>query len=301
MDIKQIQNRGALFSFEDETAVYLINGENRVYLCDTHLGPGSMDFVREYISAHHLDKKEVIVFNTHSDWDHIWGNCAFKDSVIIGHESCRERIMERGEYDLEKMPREYRMGDVKLVPPNLTFSSSLRFEQDEIEFIYAPGHTIDSSICFDTRDSVAFIGDLVEYPFPILGYEDMDAYLKTLEFIRDLPAKVKITAHSGIVEDKLIHDNIAYIRGLLSNTPLPVEYEQFQDMHEINIKRLMILKYEDTIRKKKGKIFDYISYKRKFWESLNVDFEDLKRESIQIKNKSYEQLEAAFKAYIERL
>jgi len=217
--IERIAKRGTLFTFQEgdslfsqDTSVYLIDVGDKLFLCDTHVGPKSMAIVKDHINAEGLENKEIIVFNSHGDWDHIWGNCAFPDSTIIAHESCRRRIIEYGEKDLERFKDKYHDGSFGLKLPNLTFDSRLSFEDYGIEFIYAQGHTVDSAICYDKEDSVLFVGDLIEYPEPYLQYENLQEYINTLEYIKSKKADVIICGHSGIVDDNLINENIDFIK-----------------------------------------------------------------------------------------
>ena len=41
----------------------------------------------------------LVVFNTHADYDHIWGNQAFGGSTIVAHESALRRIRRRARRD----------------------------------------------------------------------------------------------------------------------------------------------------------------------------------------------------------
>lgn len=259
-EVSNVGNRGVIFTFEDDIAVYLIQTDTYWFLCDTHLGPQSMECIKNYVSMH-SNKKDVIVFNSHSDWDHIWGNCAFQGKIIIGHETCRKRMNEIGQFDLARLS-EYHQGNINIMLPNVTFSERLIFAEDEIEFIHAPGHTIDSSVCFDRKDSVLFVGDLVEYPIPYLDFNDLEAYINTLDFIKSFPAKVKISAHSGIIEDMLIDRNITYIKNILKGNWIdPIVYQESPSVHNFNINNRLFLKYENMVREKLKDSFDYTSFK----------------------------------------
>lgn len=301
INIREIGDRGVLFTFEDETAVYLINSDKRLFLCDTHLGPMSMEIVKSYIKEHGWSGKELIVFNSHSDWDHIWGNCAFVNQTIIGHVMCRERMLERSRYDLEMLPMEYRRGNVEIRLPDLTFDSRMIFEEDEVEFIYAPGHTVCSSICWDKRDSTLFTGDLVEEPMPYVIYEGIEDFVKSLELIKSIQAKTVVTAHSGIAEEKLIDNNIAYIKSICNNKPLSFEDEGDKLMHQNNLKRLLMLRYEKAVKERLGKNFDYKAYKFDFWRSMNIKEDSLRKEYQNMKEFSYEELEKGLTAFINTL
>lgn len=270
MIIREIGCRGWLFTFEKaekpsagEVSILLIDGGARLFLCDTHLGPRSMEPVKAFIEDG-PGNKELVVFNTHSDWDHIWGNCAFEKPVIVAHEECRKRILEIGRAELECF-RGLQNGEVDLVPPNLTFSGRLAFEEEGVEFIHAPGHTSDSALCHDRAASVLFVGDLVEYPAPYLGWSDLETYIKTLEYIRGFPADIKICAHSGPFDEKLIDGNIRYIRDIIYGNPVNTKgLREFAHVHEHNLKSLLILKHEDLLRAKLGADFSRGSFRRRF-------------------------------------
>jgi glyoxylase-like metal-dependent hydrolase (beta-lactamase superfamily II) len=251
MIIQQTGSRGTILTFDDGISVFLIHGSRFHLLCDTHLGPQSMEKVISFL-ADKIRPDPVIVFNSHSDWDHIWGNCSFPDSLIIGHEFCRNRIIERGSFDLQQNFSLCR-GDVVLTPPLLTFSDRLVFENEDIEFSYAPGHTIDSAICYDKRDQVLYLGDLVEDPIPYLDAEDLDTYIKTLQTIFSHPARVLISAHSGIVTRDLVNQNISYIAKVKEGIQInPEEFGSYQSVHRWNMIMRIIWEYESVMKERMG-------------------------------------------------
>jgi len=273
-DVKKIGSRGVILTFEDDISVYLIHAAKRWFLCDTHLGPQSMKYVKEYLSME-KNNKEVIVFNSHSDWDHIWGNCAFQGGIIIGHETCRKRMNEIGPFEMMKLS-EFHCGNVELVLPNVTFSDRMAFVEDEIEFIYAPGHTIDSSLCFDKKDAVLFVGDLVEYPIPYLDFYDLTAYIKTLDFIKSFPARAKVSAHSGIIDDDLISRNSTYVRDIMEGNPIHLSvYQESLSVHNFNINNRLFLQYESMVRETLKENFDYSAFKSSFDDLKKVGYHDL--------------------------
>lgn len=298
MKITEVGNRGILFTFDDETSVYLIHADSRLVLCDTHCGPESMEPVKEYIATHGLDKKELLIFNSHSDWDHIWGNCAFPGATIVGHEECRKRMQERGNWDLTKLNQ--KLGEVEIRLPNLTFSDRLCLVEDGIEFIYTPGHTVCSSICFDRKDSVLYVGDLVEEPIPYILYHDVERFGQSLELLKSFSANVIISAHSGIVEEKLIEDNLAYIQKVIANVPVELP-EDFRVLDDFNRKNALILQYEKIVRERLGERFELPVFLREFWGGFHVAEEDLGRLFKQVVNRQYEELEEALKEYIAKI
>lgn len=308
MIIEKVGSRGIFFTFETgdapingNTSIYLINTENKIFLCDTHMGPKSMKYVKEYIHTHGLSNKEIIVFNSHADWDHIWGNFVFKDSTIIAHELCRKRMQQEGGFDL-KRKKKYHNGTIKeLKLPNLTFSNKLNFEEYEIEFVYAPGHTIDSAICIDRKDSVVFVGDLLEYPIPFINHYDIGGFLKSLELIKKLSSKVILSAHSGIIDEKLFNDNIEYIKNLLLKKQIHPKDEDYMNYHNYNYKNILMSKHEYIAREKLEEKFDFESFRRDFWSSIDSKYDNLDFEFVYLRDITYETLEEALKKFILRL
>jgi flavorubredoxin len=81
MEITTIGSRGVVFTFDDlstdeydsPTNVYVINGKEHIFICDTFLGSDSMKGVTDYIEKN-FDEKPIIIFNSHYDYDHHWGN-----------------------------------------------------------------------------------------------------------------------------------------------------------------------------------------------------------------------------------
>ncbi|MHA1909995.1 MAG: MBL fold metallo-hydrolase [Candidatus Thorarchaeota archaeon] len=205
--------RSLSVAFQDPfyTTTHLIFGEHRVYVCDTFLGPKSMDKISDIIFERGADDKPVVVFNSHADWDHIWGNCYFKDAMILGHENCRIRIQDEGESGLKKNGM-HKQGEVILTPPTVTFGNNYIFEDDEVEFFYSPGHTIDSASCYDHKEKVLFVGDNVESDVPYVNSLDIDTYISTLQGYIDRFWEYMVCGHDPVQsDDKLVRKNLEYL------------------------------------------------------------------------------------------
>jgi len=212
--IQEIGSRGVLFTFEFGDSVYLINTKDKLILCDTGEGNDGMEYVSQYIKNKLLEEKPLFIFNSHSDWDQTWGNDAFINPYIIGHISCRKQMVEKSELDLIILSHLHD-DSVQIKYPNLTFSEKLIFDDDEIEFIYTPGHTICSATCFDRLDQITYVGDLIEKPIPTLNYLNIEEYIESLKMIKNLNPKTIITTHSNIVSNDLIDDHIEYLEDVL--------------------------------------------------------------------------------------
>lgn len=281
MLVTPLTHRTRMLTFEDAISLLLIITERKIILCDTHCGPDSMQEVAGYLADENLNQ-DIVVFNSHSDWDHIWGNCAFPDSTIIAHKSFPDRLHDRGFFDLAGNRSSVR-GEVSLTGPNLLFDNELRLEDEGIRFIYAPGHTIDSAICYDEQDKVLFLGDLVEDPIPYLDYERLDIYIRTLEMIMDIPADYLVSGHSGLVTHDLIRSNIRYITQVMTNEPVDTStFGEYTSVHQINLNTLIMFRYEKCVRDILAEKYDFSD----FW-SLNPDLSGISTEEQKLMMDEY--------------
>ncbi|MFW9794941.1 MAG: MBL fold metallo-hydrolase, partial [Candidatus Thorarchaeota archaeon] len=118
MQIEKIGSRGLLFPFDDPflTNVYVIIGTDRVYVLDTFLGSESMAVVKEALDIEGQGNKSFVVFNSHGDYDHYWGNAVLDGALIIGHEECRTRILTESDEAL-LANEEQKKGEVIIKAP----------------------------------------------------------------------------------------------------------------------------------------------------------------------------------------
>ncbi|WMJ82147.1 MBL fold metallo-hydrolase [Clostridium sp. MB40-C1] len=220
MKVNRIGSRGFIFTFDEllntefncTTNVYLIDGKSHIFICDTFLGPKSMLLIKKFIDKY-LVKKDIVIFNSHSDWDHIWGNCFFKEELIVAHEKCRENIEKNANTELNKY-KDYCQGKVSICTPNFTFTDRIYFYEEGIEFIYSPGHTNDSASCIDKVDNILFVGDNVESPSPYLNNNNFNEYKKTLTDYISIGAEVIVPGHGEVTDYDLVRRNLEYIKKL---------------------------------------------------------------------------------------
>jgi len=209
MKVERIKSRSVLFTYDDspewDLNLHLIMGEKYNYIIDTGLGPLSIEPIKEYLKDDH---KAIIVINTHYHWDHIWGNCAFQDSIIISHRLCREIMASQWDSMIEQN-RGYLRGQVVRCLPNLVFENELYFPDDQIRLIYTPGHTVDSISVIDEKDRVINagdnIGDTVEAIVPEIDCE-RNVYMNALLKYREMDFDTCISGHNIVLNKDVIED-----------------------------------------------------------------------------------------------
>lgn len=246
--ITNVGNRGLLFSFNELnkppynciTNVYTIIGKNKYFICDTYLGRYYMELITEYLESNY-GKKDYIIFNSHSHWDHIWGNSQFNKHLIVSHQKCRELISLESDEEIKAHSSSFTREKINIVLPNLTFENKLIFEEDNVEFFYSPGHSEDSSSCYDKEDKTLFVGDNVEDPIPTcMCWSNVDRYILTLQHYLEIDAKRIVISHGPVTDNDLIRDNIDYICKIKRNENIDFNDDVIVNKHNKNLDFLNI-------------------------------------------------------------
>lgn len=236
MEIRKVGSRGVLFTFYDlgiPTNIYAIDAKHHIFIIDTYLGPEIMEEVDLYIRDA-FGQKPMLVVNTHSHWDHVWGNGYYSDVLILSHEKCRIYMKQEGSVELEKHS-EYRRGDVILTYPNIAITDKVHFYEDDIVIYYTPGHTDDSISVWDMKDKVLFAGDNLEKPIPYIECLNLGQYVKTLEAYLRVDADAVIGGHTHLEDKSLVEANLHYIKKVLTGEAIEVKSEVFQEYHKANM------------------------------------------------------------------
>jgi glyoxylase-like metal-dependent hydrolase (beta-lactamase superfamily II) len=198
---------------------YVIITERYVVLCDTLLCPEDMAIVLNEI-APALTERHLLIVNSHSDWDHTWGNGYFVGHgkpPIIAHSLCPQGLFSdesrstlayfQGHYDTFK--------NVELIPPTLTFEQSLTIHGGDLtlELFSAPGHEPDQLAVWIPELRLLLAFDAAEYPIPTLHKATgVPSMIATLErFLALNPARV-LCSHGGINKPSQVEQNLTYLR-----------------------------------------------------------------------------------------
>lgn len=196
MKVQKIGKRSLVFTYpgpEWNLNLHIIMGDRYNYVIDTGCGPKSVAPLLK-----HIQGKPVIVINTHFHWDHVWGNCAFPDSLIVSHKLCRELVIGRWD-EMIARNRRYVAGAVNMRLPDMTFEGSLYFEDDGIKVWHTPGHTKDSISVLDERDKVLNAGDNIgDTPRAIVPELacTKEEYKNTLQMYSETEFDVCISGHN---------------------------------------------------------------------------------------------------------
>jgi glyoxylase-like metal-dependent hydrolase (beta-lactamase superfamily II) len=212
----KIKDNGFLFQyyldykdFKGITNVFVKAGKKFVFICDSFVAPQEMEEIKDFISQKYADKR-IIVFNSHYDFDHCWGNAAFEKDLIISNMLTKKKMQS---YSYQEERKYYPMP--KIVYPNLTFEGELLFQTEGVIFFHSPGHTLDSSSCYFIDEKILFAGDNLEYPVPFYQNDLIDKHIYSLEKYLKMDLDVIIFGHGKPeFNKKIIRDNLDYLKGI---------------------------------------------------------------------------------------
>ncbi|BBF41825.1 putative cyclase/dehydrase [Lachnospiraceae bacterium KM106-2] len=219
---------------EFQTGIFVIEKPDTYYIIDTYCGSEAIAGVLNTLDG----RKMNIVVNTHYHWDHIWGNAeASKYGVIMAHKYCDDLINLNFKKEFEEN-KQYKMGEVSIKNPDITFKDRYYFDKDEVEFRYTPGHTMDSISIYDKEQKVLYVGDNVEKPIVSVEQPDIELYIQTLESYLEMEVSYIVGSHTCILTKEDIKQTIQYLNRLQKGEQVEYESEYMRKVHKRN--QLMI-------------------------------------------------------------
>lgn len=170
--------------FTEYTNLFLALGDHSALLIDTGSGIYSIKKIVDNL----IGKKELIVLNTHSHWDHVGGNYEYPRVFI--HETEKEIIKDSIDIsELKTSPtslaKKYNRMNFK-IPPSKSVSSLKEGDKIDLggtilEIIHTPGHT-SGSIALISSNKELFTGDAAHYGSVYLpSKNNINKFLKSLE------------------------------------------------------------------------------------------------------------------------
>jgi cyclase len=189
-------------------------GERGVTLVDTAFTARRGRALRDAIGG--LTGKPVqTIVNTHHHGDHTYGNCVFPAATVVGHDLCRDAVIEGGLETTGWFPG-VDWGDIDIVPPTITFSQSLTLYCDGDQAVLrhlGPAHTSNDVIMWVPGQKLLFAGDLLfngGTPFVVMG--SVQGLIDALTEVSKLAPATIVPGHGAVCDADVIDDQLAYLR-----------------------------------------------------------------------------------------
>lgn len=175
--------------------------------------------------------RDLLVVNTHADWDHTWGNAFFDGPTaqflapIVGHTASARRIdLDEAKRFLadsqSRHPGWYDGVDFRL--PTIEFEDSLTIRGGDLslQLIPTPGHTPDHVCVWIPELRLLIAGDAAELPLPYVDdYRTLPALRASLQSMLELRPEMVLYCHgAGMYSPDLIEHNLWYFDDLETRT-----------------------------------------------------------------------------------
>ena len=221
---------------EGLTNAGIIVGDNGVILIDSLRVPS---FARDLIQdVRHITSKPIqYVIDTHSHWDHTWGNEVFPEATIIGHENCYEEMVDvewnrqwRDKILAANDPWSEEANLVNITPPNLTFETSMRlfFGGREIILKYlGKSHTSGDIVIHLPEEKIVFTGDMAQDEgVPYLGDSYPEEWPETDNLLVELPVERFVSGHGPVGNHEALVQARNFIHSLVHHLKTTIQEGQ---------------------------------------------------------------------------
>ena len=206
---------------------FIVVTERFVVLVDTVINPQTAVQMLAYAQPYLVNGRQLLVVNTHADYDHCWGNQLFvgetavQPAPIIGsHLSPPKFQHEEALAYLAKM-KELEpdiFSEVQFTPPTLLIQDKFVIDGGDLmlELLPTPGHTDDHYSVFLPEIATLLAADAAELPYPAARTPDALPQMRhSLAQLAALPAETVLYCHAPVtVGRQLLLDNIAYFNAI---------------------------------------------------------------------------------------
>lgn len=154
--------------------------------------------------------------NTHHHGDHTHGNYLLPGASIVGHELCRQTVIDTGLHTLHPLFPNVNWGDLELAPPFLTFQDRLDLFVDDLKLelhYMGPAHTTNDVVVWIPERRLLFTGDLAfngGTPFVAMG--SISGSLVALDRLRELEAVTIVPGHGSVCGPEVLDQMEDYLR-----------------------------------------------------------------------------------------
>ena len=202
------------------------------------------------------DKPVKYVIDTHSHWDHSWGNQEFPGAAIIGHENCYAEMVDV-EWNDEWKSKILNSGDpwsdeaniVTITPPDITFQDNMKFHFGGRELVlryFGKAHTSGDTFIHLPKERIVFTGDVAQDGgVPYLGDSYPGEWPDTDDRMADLAVDRFVSGHGPVGDISALKTARDFIHSLVGEMKKAIEDGQPSDVASNNVFTVLQGKYGD--------------------------------------------------------
>lgn len=206
---------------------FIVLTERFVVLVDTVINPQTAGQMLAWARPYLQNGRQLLVVNTHADYDHCWGNQLFagetavQPAPIIGsHRSPAKFQQAEAMAYLAKMkelePEVF--GEVIFTPPTLLIHDKFVIDGGDLTLVLlpTPGHTDDHYSLYLPEIKTILAADAAELPYPMARTpEGLPQMRESLASLAALDAETVLYCHAPVtIGRQLLVDNIAYFNAI---------------------------------------------------------------------------------------
>lgn len=155
----------------------------------------------------------LLAVNTHSDWDHAWGNPCF--DFVVATRRCAERLRAaQPELDQKRREDPERFEGAGLRTPDVTFEGEAEIDGGDLtlHLLPAPGHAPDQVVVWIPEIRTLLTADAAEHPLPFVeGPGHLRELTDTLQRMKNLKPETLLACHAPCDGDPgLLDRNLEY-------------------------------------------------------------------------------------------
>ena len=207
-ELNQVGEKSYYINCPAKIGIYQVN-DKEVYLIDSGNDKHTAKKVRKILDEKNWNLSGIL--NTHSNADHIGGNQYLQQQTGCKVFSCgiEKAFTEYPILEPSFLYGGYPCKDLRhkflLAKPSVVTNFSDESFPKEIEIIPLKGHFFDM-VGFRTSDDTVFLADCLSSKETLDKYQigfiyDVAQYLKTLETVKSIKAKIFVPAHAPAIDD----------------------------------------------------------------------------------------------------
>ncbi len=206
---------------------FIVVTQRYVVLIDTVINPATARAMLGYARPYLTGNRQLIVINTHADYDHAWGNQIFagpqaeQPAPIIGTWLCAQQFQDPAvlaALQARQAQEPAIFGEVVLTPPTLLFDDRLLLDGGDLTLLLfaTPGHTPDHLAIYLPEIATLLAADGAEWPFPMARtVAGLPVMRQSLARMAALNLRTALYCHAPVtMGPQLLQQNLAYFDAL---------------------------------------------------------------------------------------